>query len=75
MTVYRPGDLVQITAGGRTVDGEVVIASPCGKSLMVQFEAILSGHVGAMPLLAEGEGFVSVVTGEPVALTGRERDA
>lgn len=68
MEKFQPGDRVLLVTDERRVEAEVMIASPCGRSLMVAFEAIVSGHVGMMPLLAEGDGFISVVTGEPVHL-------
>lgn len=70
---FKRGDFVEITAGDRTVDAMVTLASPCGKSLFVMFDAMLDGHVGAMPLLADGDGFVSIITGRRVALRRKER--
>ena len=75
MEVFQRGDFVRIGADGRTVDGMVTLASPCGKSLIVMFDAMLDGHVGAMPLLwSEGDAcFVALITGHPVILE-RKRD-
>lgn len=65
---FSRGDFVEITTQGRTVDGMVTLASPCGKSLIVMFDAVLDGHVGAMPLVGDVDGFVSVITGSRVTL-------
>lgn len=66
--VFQRGDFVEITAGDRTVDGMVTLASPCGNSLIVMFDAILDGHVSAMPLVGDVDGFVSVITGSRIVL-------
>jgi hypothetical protein len=71
MTIlWRQGDRVTITIGSDSAPGEVILASGNGKSLMLEFEAILHGHVRTMPVLQERDGsFCSVVTGEVVELT------
>ena len=66
---WRQGDRVTITIGSDSAPGEVILASGNGASLMLQFEAILHGHVGMMPVLQEDGGFHSIVTGEVVELT------
>lgn len=47
----KTGDRVSVTMEGRTVDAVVILASPNGRSLILQFEAILGGYVGMMPVL------------------------
>jgi hypothetical protein len=65
----KTGDKVEIKHGDTTVDGLVVLASSNGKSLMLSFEAILSGHVGMMPVLQADDGvYRSIITGEEVSL-------
>lgn len=66
--IFQRGDFVEITADDRTVDGMVTLASPCGKSLIVMFDAMLDGHVGAMPLVGDVDGFVALMTGNRVML-------
>jgi len=63
MRVYKPGDAVQITCEGRTVPGTVSLASGNGWALMLEFEAILAGHVAMMQVLWDEERrtFLSVV--------------
>jgi hypothetical protein len=68
---WRQGDRVMIAIGPDSTPGVVILASGNGKSLMLEFEAILHGHVGTMPVLLEDDGcFRSVVTGEVVTLLG-----
>lgn len=54
--IFTTGQLVQITYRGRTVDGAVALASSNGKSLMLTFDAMLGGFVGAMPVLMDEQG-------------------
>jgi hypothetical protein len=71
VVTYRQGQLVKLTADGRTVTAEITIASSNGKSLFVRFEAMINGHVGGMPLLQGDDGvYRSIITGEPVTIEG-----
>jgi hypothetical protein len=67
----KSGDHVWIGCDDRTVEGTILLASENGNSLMLGFEAILSGHVGMMPVLLEDGVYRSVVTGEAVAVVPR----
>jgi hypothetical protein len=70
MSVWRQGDRVLISIGSDSTPGVVILASGNGKSLMLEFETVLHGHVGTMPVLQENDGsFRSIVTGEVVELT------
>jgi hypothetical protein len=51
----KDGDRVSLTCEGRRVAAQVVMVSPNQKSLAVEFEAILAGHVGMMPLMRDGD--------------------
>jgi len=45
------------------------MASQNGRSLVLEFEAILDGHVGAMPVLQQDDGgYVALMTGSPITL-------
>lgn len=68
--VWKTGDAVRITCEGRTVPGIVLLAAANGRSLMLEFEAILAGAVGTMPVLWDPEGhtFRFLMTGVPVEL-------
>lgn len=69
MPNFQTADKVRITVQGRTEPGEILLASPNGVSLMLQFEAILDGHVGMMPVLRDRNGiYHSIVTGSEVTI-------
>lgn len=70
--VWHTGDKVHIAIGVVNVDGVVKLASGNGRSLMLEFDAVLNGHVGMMPVLQHDDGvYRSIVTDEEVTLTGR----
>jgi hypothetical protein len=50
------GDQVIITGAGRTCHGVVTLASANGRSIMVDFEGMIGGHVGRAPLLMQDDG-------------------
>ena len=69
MPVFRTGDEVSIVCEGRTVPGEVLLASSNGVSIMLGFEAMIDGHVGMMPVIRGTDGgYYSIVTGVEVEL-------
>lgn len=63
------GDRISIQYNGRTVPGEVTLASKNGLSLMIEFDAMLGGHVGTMPVTMKSvtEGF-SIIDGTLVTI-------
>jgi hypothetical protein len=73
MPPLRTGDPVIITYEGRTVSGHVILASPNGKSLMLEFEAILGGFVGMMPVLEREDGdYHDLLSGNVVKVVKRD---
>jgi hypothetical protein len=70
MHVFKAGDAVRITCAGKTVPGTVSLASANGWALMLEFEAILAGHVAMMQVLWDEERrtFLSVVGSVAVEL-------
>jgi hypothetical protein len=40
MRIWKTGDAVRVTCKGRTVVGTIALASPNGKSLALQFDAL-----------------------------------
>jgi hypothetical protein len=75
--VWKTGDAVQITCKGRTVVGSVLLASGNGRSLMLQFEALLAGYAGMMPVSWDEarEVFRGLVCGSPVELMAPPGDS
>jgi hypothetical protein len=76
MRVWKTGESLQITCEGRTVPGTVRLASGNGWSLMLEFEAVLAGHVAMMPVLWDDrlQAFASVMTGVAVELGETEEE-
>ncbi|HYK65435.1 MAG TPA: hypothetical protein VEY94_10840 [Patescibacteria group bacterium] len=71
--MFTTGDLVWITCEGRTVEGEIILASENNVSLALGFEAILAGHVGKMPVLLHDDGkYRSLIGNVEVAIRKRE---
>jgi hypothetical protein len=68
MTPLRKHDLIEITHEGRTIDGVVLMASENGKSLMIAFDAMISGHLGMMPLMMDGVTGQSIIDGTEVII-------
>jgi hypothetical protein len=67
---WEKGDRVLIHVGPHRMPGEVILASGNSRSLMLQFEGVLEGHVGMMPVLLERDGiYRSILSGHEVAVT------
>jgi len=49
---FSNGDECLVTCGDRTVDGVVILMSENQISGFIEFEAMLGGHVGKMPIFA-----------------------
>lgn len=68
----KTGDKVWIGCEDRFVEGEILLASPNAKSLMLGFEAILCGHVGRMPVIQDPSGgYRSLVGNHAVSVAPR----
>jgi hypothetical protein len=69
--IWRTGDAVKITCEGRTVSGSVKLGSGNGRSLMLEFDAILGGCCGMMPVIWDEQthSFHSIVNDLPVEVT------
>lgn len=68
----KTGDLVLIAYEGRKVPGRIVLASQNEASLMLEFEAILGGCVGMMPVLRDEEGtYRDLINHRPVEIEPR----
>lgn len=72
MSILKTGDAIDITYDGRNVEGTVILASSNGKSLMIEFEAVLGGFVGRMPISMADDGtYHEMSTGHPIDLKKR----
>lgn len=71
---FAKGDRIEIDYNGRTVDGAVTLASPNGLSLMIEFEAMLGGHVGKMPVsMIDATNGYSILDGTEITIRKRVR--
>jgi hypothetical protein len=65
----KRGDKIELTYDDRTVEAVVTMASDNGRSLVVEFEALLIPYIGTMPLLQQEDGsFVDLMVGRPVVV-------
>lgn len=70
--LFRTGDAVWIECAGVRAAGTVELASTNGKSLMLAFDALIDGHLGAMPVLQGDDGvFRSLVTDSAISIRTR----
>ena len=71
---FAKGDRIEIDCNGRTVDGAVTLASPNGLSLMIEFEALLGGHAGKMPVtMTDASNGYSILDGTEITIRKRAR--
>lgn len=67
--MLRPGDQVHVTLDGQSATAVVLFASQNGRSLMLQFDALLGGYLGLMPVLRGADGqFRDLIRSEVVTL-------
>ena len=73
---FKFGDAVRIQWCGRETVGSVILASPNGQSLMLQFDGAIGGagtgmYVGLMPVLwsRTGQRFFDLKEGETVEIS------
>lgn len=69
MRVWKTGERVEIGFAAKTVIGKVLLASSNGRSLMLEFDAMLGGYAGMMPVLEEGGQFRDLITRSIVVLS------
>lgn len=78
MRIWKTGEACRITAGGRTVDGRIELASSNGISLFITFDAMLDpggdlgGYAGGMPLMWNGTAFQDLAGRGVVELAERD---
>lgn len=66
--IWRTAERCRISYQGRTVDGAIKLASKNGKSLMLEFEALLGGYMGMMPVSWAPGGYLDLIQEKPVTL-------
>jgi len=73
MRVWKTGEAVRITYEGRTVEGTVLLASRNGTSLFLEFDALLGGYAGRMPVSVDDDGVIrDLMNNLPVELSPLE---
>ncbi|HLJ86801.1 MAG TPA: hypothetical protein VKZ53_08250 [Candidatus Angelobacter sp.] len=65
---FKTGDVVRITFNGKTVTGEVFLASENGLSLTLMFDEYLGGYLNLMPVLWLDDSYVDLLLAEPVTI-------
>jgi hypothetical protein len=74
---FSKGDQCRVTCGDRTVDAVVVLISDNQISAFIEFDAMLGGHVGKMPIIANTSTdaargiYHSIIDGTEVTLSKR----
>lgn len=68
-TIFHDGEEITIEADNRIVPGHIIKASPNGVSLLIEFEALLFGYAGAMPVLHDGHAYRDLMTGSELKIT------
>jgi hypothetical protein len=68
MTLFKQGDRVRIRYAGRQVDGIVALASSNGRSLALEFEAMLGNYLRMMLVIESAGGFVDLIKKRRVEL-------
>lgn len=65
---WKTGDRVIIDYDGAAYSGKVLLASPNGKSLFLEFDAMIAGYVGEMPVLLDDDGVFRTIIGPHVEI-------
>lgn len=63
------GDFVMVDSGADVFDAMVTLASPNGRSVMLMFDGIIGGFVGALPALLHDDGQWRALNGMPLTIT------
>lgn len=71
---YRRGEFATLSAAGRSVRCMVLLASPCGRSLVVGFDALVDGCAGTMPITWRDGGYANLITGALLELAPLSRE-
>ena len=71
---FKTGKAVRITFRGKTIAGEVLMASENRLSMVLAFDDYLGTYCGLMPVLWLDNTFVDLLLAEPVSIESLERD-
>ena len=66
--IFKSGDPVRITFHGKTVTGEIFMASENGLSMTLLFEEYLEHYTCLMPVLWLEDRYVDLLLAEPVTI-------
>jgi hypothetical protein len=66
--IWKTGDRVIVDCEGAAYAGQVLFASQNGKSLFLEFDAMIAGHVGQMPVLLDDDGVFRSIFAPHVAV-------
>jgi hypothetical protein len=65
---FNTGEIVRVTFQGKSVAGEVLLASDNGLSLALLLQAHLEGYSRLMPVMWLEDHFVDLLLAEPVTI-------
>jgi hypothetical protein len=65
---FQRGEPVRISFQGKTVSGEVLLASASGLSLTLILDEYLGAYINLMPVLWIDDGYVDLLRAEPVTI-------
>ena len=66
---FKTGDVVRITFHGKTVPGEIFMASANGLSLTLLFDDPLGKYTCLMPVLWMDDSYVDLLLADPVIIS------
>jgi len=75
---FASGDECMVTCGDRTVVARIIIMSENQISGFIEYEAILNGHAGSMPIMAQTSTdaargiYRSIIDGTQVTLSRKQ---
>lgn len=72
LTGLCKGERVMVSLEGRTVEAEVVVVSKSGVSLGLEFEAILGGYAGMMPVRWQDGEYQDLIKGRRVEISRKQ---
>lgn len=65
---FQQGDPILITFQGKTVSGQILLASASRLSLALMLDEYLGSYINLMPILWLEDGYVDLLQAEPVTI-------